>query len=147
MKSCFHASAIRGTAFMALLVWLFAVASATANACGVGIPSAPRNEAHVPHPGSSKAPHASVAAQLGATNDHDCHTEASKRACPRLCEDASHSLLQQEPKSAGFDEDLALVAIGRVVASPPVSSPARTVHLRPPEGTLPVRIRFSRLTL
>ena len=147
MKSCFHASAKRGTAFMVLLVWLFAVASATANACGVGLPSSPGNEAHAPHAGSSNAPHASVAAQLGASSDHDCHTEVSKTACLKICEDASNSLLQQEPKSAGFDEDLALVAIGRVLASPPVSSPARTVHLRPPEGTLPVRIRFSRLTL
>ena len=81
----------RNTAFVVLLVWLFALASSVANACFL--------ETHEPHSRAAKASappttHAAaeVLAQRGSNAGHADDSDSSKESCLKVCDDGTHTL-------------------------------------------------------
>ena len=81
----------RNTAFVVLLVWMFALASGVANACLL--------ETHAPHamaakesaPPTSHAP-GELLVQLGANaGDHD-DSDSTKESCLKVCDDGTNTL-------------------------------------------------------
>ena len=109
----------RNTAFFAMLVWLFALASGIANACQ---------------------------ARAAAGHGHDSDTP--KAPCLKVCDDESRSLPKQEsgaaqtnPGPAPLFTELWSAATG--VGAPPV----RVEDLHPLASGLPLRLRYVRLAL
>jgi len=152
MKPYFHASAKRSTAFMLLLLWLFALAAGAANACGLVVQGASPHEAGAHHASASQEAIELAAGYEGAMEGHHGEgqhgdTDVSKASCLKVCDDASHSLLKQEPGFDEFDYGIARFSTRAWTdAKSLTSSPSWGVHLRPLEVGLSARIRYSRLT-
>ena len=137
----------RSTAFVVLLVWLFAVASGVANAC---LLEGPGTHSHSAVAGSAKTGHAPalLAGHVGAVDGHDDDSDTSKESCLKVCDDGSNAPVKLQ---TGFDLTgpgmAPLVAVVWNAAAPVVSGPCRRVDLQPPIVGPPFRIRYSRLAL
>ena len=136
----------RNTAFAVLLVWLFALASGVANACLL--------EARVTHGQAATAgasetahAHAELAGHAGAVADRDGDREAFNAPCLKVCDDGSQSLLKQQSSVDLTDPGLALLVAVVWTAIPVGSAPGRMDDMQPTTLELPIRIRYSRLTL
>ena len=137
----------RNTAFVAMLVWLFALASSVANACLL--------ETHEPHSRAAKKPAATTSqapaellAQLGADAGHHNDSDATKESCLKVCDDGTHTL----PKAySGVDHTDPGPAplVATLWSGPPdvVSAPRRLDDLAVPIVGPPFRVRYSRLVL
>ena len=147
MKFFAHSRIKRNTAFMVLLVWLFALASSVANACLL--------ETHEPHsqaakesaPPTSHAP-AEVVDQLGSNAGHHDDSDSSKASCLKVCDDGTHTL----PKAySGVDHSdpgpAPLVTTLWAGSLHVVSTPRRVDDLAVPIVGPPLRLRYSRLAL
>ena len=99
----------RNTAFMVLLVWLFALASGVANAC---LLEARETHSHVSTAGYSEAAQASVIlpAHAGAVADHvdDSHF---KPPCLKVCDDGTRSFPKQDSTVAQTNPGPALLVL------------------------------------
>lgn len=128
----------RSTAFVMLVVWLFALASGVANACLLAAPEAHSNAASAAVPATSHA----TAELVGHESD------TWKESCVKVCDDGTHSLPSAQ---AGVDQTdpgsaplvATLWAASRPVASVPRRLDDRQLHTVGP----PLRIRYSRLAL
>ena len=138
----------RNTAFVVLLVWLFALASSVANACLL--------ETHEPHSTAAKGLQAAATnpmpvgphAEMGTDAGHHADSNGSKESCLKVCDDGTRSL----PKTyAGVDHDdpgpATLVATLWTASQHVVSAPRRADHLAIPMVGPPLRVRYSRLAL
>lgn len=146
MKLFSNIRATRNTAFMVLLVWLFALASGVANAC---LLEARETHSHVAAAGSSGAAHATVIlpGHAGAVADSvdDSHFKAP---CLKVCDDGSRSLPKQDLTVAQSDPGpAALVAVLWTTAMPVVLMPREMDDTQPATPGLPLRVRYSRLAL
>ena len=129
----------RTTAFVVLLVWLFAVASGVANAC---LLEGPGTHSHSAAAGAAKAGHA------GAVHGHDDDSDTSKESCLKVCDDGSIALVKVQTGFDLTDPGMApLVAIVWSAAVPVVSMRLRPVDLQPAIVGPPFRVRYSRLAL
>ncbi len=147
MKLFSNTRARRNTAFMVLLVWLFALASGVANAC---LLEARGTHAHVAKAGYSEAVQAPAVlpGHAGAVAGHDDDSLTAKAPCQKVCNDGSHSLPKQDLTVAQTDPGPApLVAVLWTAVAPVVSTSARMDDVQPALPELPVRVRYSRLTL
>lgn len=150
MKLFSNTRARRNTAFMVLLVWLFALASGVANAC---LLEARGTQAHVATAGFSEAVQAPAVlpGHAGAVADHDDDSLAAKAPCQKVCDDGSHSLPKQDLTVAQTEPGpaplVAVLAVLCTAATPVVSTSARMDDVQPALPELPVRVRYSRLTL
>ena len=147
MKPSSNHRAKRNTAFVALLVWLFALASGMANAC---LLEAPGTHAHAPKHGASDVAHATAmpAGHAIADDDHDDDADGSKEACLKTCDDGSNAPVKLKASFDLSDPGLApVVAIAWNAAIPAVSAPYRLNDLQPPIVGPPFRVRYSRLAL
>jgi hypothetical protein len=137
----------RSTAFVVLLVWLFAVASGVANACML---EGPGTHSLIAAAGSAKTGHApaALAGHRGVNDGHDDDSDSSKESCLKVCDDGSNAPVKLQ---AGFDLTdpgvAPLVAIVWNAAAPVASGPCRRIDLQPPIVGPPFRIRYSRLAL
>jgi hypothetical protein len=147
MKFFADARTKRNTAFVALLVWLFALASGVANACLL--------ETHEPHamaakesaPPTSHAP-AGLLSQLGANAGHHDDSDSTKESCLKVCDDGTHTL----PKAySGVDHNDPGPAplVATLWTGPPdvVSAFCRLDDLAMRIVGPPLRVRYSRLAL
>lgn len=131
----------RTTAFVVLLVWLFAVASGVANACLLEEPG--------PHPhlATGHAP-AVLDDDAGVVGDHHNDSDTSKESCLKVCDDGSKAPVKLHTGFDLTDPGMApLVAIAWSAAAPVVTGPSPRVDLQPPIGGPPLRVRYSRLAL
>ena len=147
MKSFADTRTKRNTAFMVLLVWLFALTSSVANACLL--------ETHEPHStGANNAPAAlsqipaEALAQLGPDAGHHDDAHGAKESCLKVCDDGTHTL----PKAgAGVDHNdpgpPPLVATLWTASRHVVSAPGRLHDLAVLIDGPPIRVRYSRLAL
>ena len=137
----------RHTAFVVLLVWLFALASSVANACLL--------ETREPHPtavisllpATSHAPAALVAQKGADAGPHD-DSDGSKESCLKVCDDGTHTL----PKVySGVDHNdpgpAPLVATLWTGAPNVVAAPRRLNDQANPIVGPPLRLRYARLAL
>ena len=137
----------RNTAFIVLLVWLFALASSVANACFL--------ETHGPHSQAAKASApltthapAEVLAQLGSHAGHHDDSDSSEEPCLKVCDDGTHTL----PKaySAVDHNDPGPAPLFTTLwTGPPhvVSARRRADDLAVPIVGPPLMLRYSRLAL
>jgi hypothetical protein len=146
MKLFSNIRAKRNTAFMVLLVWLFALVSGVANAC---LLEARETHSHIATPASSEAGHASLIlpSHAGAVADGVGETYF-KAPCLKVCDDGSRSFPKQDSTVAQTDPGpapLILVLWGTV--APVVSTLHEVDDEQPATPVLPIRVRFSRLAI
>ena len=148
MKPRFNSRTKRNTAFVVLLVWLFALASGVANACLIQTKEIHGHGSLVAHSSSAEKGHAISAAYVGATSKHDSGLEPSKSQCLKVCDDGSQSLTKQQP---GFDWThpvlTPLPAVAWTTATSVVSVLGLAAFQQPPDPGRPIRVRLSRLAL
>ncbi|NDP48357.1 MAG: hypothetical protein GZ085_08195 [Sulfuriferula multivorans] len=148
MKPFSNTRAKRNTAFVVLLVWLFALASGVANACLLEARGTHSHGSSVAYSSATEAAFGISAGHAGAIASHDAGSGASKALCLKVCDDRSQSLLKQQ---SGFDLTdpgrAPFVVLVWIAATPVVSAPSRVDDLQPPAPGPPIRVRFSRLAL
>ena len=151
MKPIFNRHAKRSTALVAMLVWVFALASGMANACLLEVPGAHAHATkHAHAEAAHKAAHeaASSTGDAMADRDHDDDADSSKEACLKTCDDGSNAPVKLKANSALSDPGLALVvAIAWNAATSVASTPTRMNDLQPPIVGSPLRVRYRRLAL
>ncbi|MEO6280176.1 hypothetical protein [Roseateles sp.] len=140
----------RITAFLALLVWAFALTFGMANACLLETANKHVHGAQC-HVFTAHHAHAidSMEALAGAVaQDHDDEADATKESCLKACEDGSNVPIKLQ---AGVDlTDLGLAAFvvfAWNAATPFASAPSRFDERQVAVAGLPFRLRYSRLTL
>ena len=122
----------RHTAFVMLLMWLFALASLAANACFL--------ETDQPHSRTAKrlvattvqAP-AGLHTQSGADAGHHDGSDGTKESCLKVCDYRTHTLSKA---CAGVDH-----------TDPALALPVATLWTGIPNVGPPLRVRYSRLAL
>lgn len=138
----------RNTAVAALLVWLFALSSALANACLLE-DSAGHSHPHS-HVTDAASAHAHVALSghsEGVANDEH-ESDVSKDACLKVCDDGAKAPVKLQASADLLDTGLPpLVAIAWDEATAVASAPCPKDDLRPPIVGPPFRVRYSRLAL
>lgn len=148
MTFFFSTGTRRKTAFAVLLMWLFVLVSGVANACLLEARGTPGRESPMAYSFATKATFGMSAAHAGVIASHDAGSDASRAACLKLCDDRSTLLLKPQSGFDLTDPGLApLLALVWPVASPVVSAPARANLQQSRFTGLPIRTRFSRLTL
>ena len=147
MKFFAHTCTKRHTAFVVLLVWLFALASSVANACLL--------ETDEPHSRAAKKSvtttiqvPAGLIAKMGIEAGHHEDADRSRESCLKVCNDGTNTL----PKAyAGVDHTdpgpALLIATLWTGAGHVVSVPHRMDDLAIPIVGPPLRVRYSRLAL
>lgn len=146
MKLFSSACVKRNTAFMVLLMWLFALASGLANAC---LLEARQTHSHIATAVSPEAAQASVIlpAHAGAVADGvgESHFKAP---CLKVCDEGARSFPKQDSTVAQTDPGPALLVLvlwGTV--APVIPTLYQMDHEQPATPELPIRVRFSRLTI
>lgn len=133
----------RNTTFVALLVWLFALASGMANAC---LLEEPGQHLHTTANHSSDAAHVHPPADHAVAVDDD--RDASKDSCLKACDDGANAQVKLQTAVDAPDPGLApFAAVVWDTATPFVSAPDWFDILQAPIVGPPFRVRYSRLTL
>jgi hypothetical protein len=137
----------RSTAFMVLLVWLFALASGVANAC---LLEERGTHSHLLAAGSCEAAHAEVTilpGHAGAVPDSVDDSDL-KALCLKVCDDGSRSLPKHDWTSDQPNPGPApLVAILWRTVATVIPTLRQMDDLQPDRPGLPIRIRYPRLAL
>ena len=141
-----HQRTKRNTTFVALLVWLFALASGMANAC---LLQAPGKHPHGAAAHSGEAPHTHVTGgHANAVDDDGTDQDSSKESCLKVCDDGANAQIKLQAGVDMTDPGLApFVAIAWNAAIAVASVSNRYDILRVPIVGPPFRTRYSRLTL
>ena len=133
----------RNTAFVVLLVWLFALASGVANACFLETPqSHARQAATASHASAELRTHPSASA------GHDDDSGSTKESCLKVCDDGTNAVTKAHSGIDHSDPGPApLVATLWAGSAPVISAPRRIDDLAIPLCGPPLRVRYSRLAL
>lgn len=150
MKPFSNSRTKRNTTFVALLVWLFALASGLANAC---LLETPGSHSHIAAGHASDAPYAHandtpVHELIALDDDHDDDSDASKESCLKACDDGSNAPIKLHSSVDLTDPGLALlVAFAWHTSTPVASARGRVDELQVPAVGPPIRLRYARLAL
>ena len=137
----------RNTAFLVLLVWVFALASGVANACLLEVRGTHGHLTDAAGPEAVATLKVS-AGHAGAVVGHHDDAHGSKASCLKACDDVAQSLPKQDLTAAQADPGPApLVSILWTAATPVVLPFRRTDPVQPHAPERPVRVRYSRLAL
>ena len=137
----------RNTAFVVLLVWLFALASGVANACLLDTPEPHSTATKASAATTSHAP-AGLVAHPGASDAHDDDSDNAKESCLKVCADGTHTLPNAYSGVDHTDPGTApLVTTLWTGSVDVVSAPRRLDELAIPILGPPLRVRYSRLAL
>ncbi len=146
MPFFFSPLAKRSTAFVVLLVWMFALGSGVANACLLEAP-APHSLATSASGEHGHAPDA-LAAHPHDAAGHGDKSGSSKESCLKACDDGSHTLLKAYSALDHADPGPApLVTTLWAAAVPVVLAFSLIDGLQIPVVGPPFRVRYSRLAL
>ena len=138
----------RSTAFVVLLVWLFALASGVANACLLESRTTHGHETSVTHSSSEKEVPSISAGHTGVIAGHGADSDTARAPCLKVCEDGSQSLNKTRSGVDSADPGPApLVRLVWTVAAPPLLARKPVEQLQSPEPRVPIRVRFARLTI
>ena len=136
----------RNTAFVVLLVWLFALASSLANACLL--------EPHEPHPtvtgdalATTNHGRGEFLSKMGHEAGHHHDSDPSKESCLKACDDGTRTLPKAHSGVDVTDRGPALLVTTLWLASHAVSALRRAHDRAVPVVGPPLRHRFSRLAL
>lgn len=142
----------RHTTFVALLVWLFALASGMANACLLVEPGKHAHDAasHSFLPAHTHADHA-LADHAGAAandDDDDDNWHGAKESCLKACDGGSNAPVKLQASPDLLDPGLACHVVFAWPAMTPVDAvPSRFDDVEVPVAGPPFRVRYARLTL
>ena len=148
MKLFPNTRARRNTAFMVLLVWLFALTSGFANAC---LLQAPEALAHIiataGYPALADAP-AIPPGHAGDLADHHDDSHSFNAPCLKVCDDGSRSIPKHDVTVVQPDPGLApLVVVLWTADAPIVAALGNRDDMLLSTQWLPLRVRYSRLAL
>lgn len=144
-----HTRAKRRTAFMVLLVWLFALASGVANACLLEMR---QTHSHIAAAASSEAAAHGLVVVPGHVSAIASHNEGLatfNAPCLKVCDDGSRFLPRLDATVAQIDVGAEpLVAVLWSAVEPIVATGLqKTDDQRPTTARPPIRVRYSRLAL
>ena len=124
MKPLSSTFAKRNTAFLALLVWVFTLASGVANACRLEARGA---HGHLTATGGFQeaATPGMSAGHVRAVADHDDDAHSSRASCLKACDDVAQSLPKQDLTTAQPDPGLAPLVLTIWTAATAVVLPFR----------------------
>lgn len=148
MKLFSNSRAKRRTAFMVLLVWLFALVSGVANAC---LLQAQETHAHsvaaAEFSGMAQAP-APWPAHAGAVASHGDDAHPSTAPCLKVCDEGARSVPKPDLKVAQSDPGpVPLLVVLWTAAPPVVPALGQREDMQPATPGLPLRVRYARLAL
>ena len=150
MKRFLNSRIQRTTTAITLFVWLFGLASGIANACALEETRGMRAHSHVA--GLEESPHAhgvtERSAQATDINDDIDASPTFKSLCLDACDERTNTLPKQDaPLDPPLLAPLAVIAIVWIANQPIVSTVRldRDNHADP--FGIPIRVRYSRLTL
>jgi len=147
MKFFAHTRTKRTTAFVVLLVWLFALASGVANACSLETSRPHSMAAEGSAAMTSHAP-AELHAHSGAGAGHHDVSDSTKESCLKVCDDGTHTVRNMQSGVDHTDPGPAPLIATLWTASPPVIVvPHQLDDLAPSIVWPPFRVRYSRLAL
>lgn len=136
----------RSTAFVVLLVWMFALGSGVANACLLEAP-APHAMATGASGEHAHAPDA-LAAHSHDAAGHGDPSGSSKESCLKACDDGSHTLLKAYSGLDHADPGPAPLFTTLWIGAVPVVLAFSRIHgLQVPILGPPFRVRYARLAL
>lgn len=148
MTNLFNTRINRVSAFVMLLVWVFALISGVANACLLEAPGAATHAKTATQPAQPDKKHISLAmqSQTEASSVHADDAHTSKQPCVKVCDDSSRSLPNKSP-AGQIDPGLPVI----VAALWSLVEPIR-LQYKQPNGTqhatlLPLRVLYTRLVL
>ena len=148
MNQFFNKRALRHTAFMVLLAWLFALASGVANACLLEPTPNPFHVGSAGPFGKAGSPvQLGVHAEHGGVG-HGHAVDTSRAPCLKVCNDATQSLTKPQ---SGIDQTdpgpPANVTVLWAATVPLVLLSHRMAEVRPVTLGPPIRLRYPRLLL
>ncbi|MCY1167678.1 hypothetical protein D9M73_76460 [compost metagenome] len=136
----------RNTAFVVLLVWLFALGSSVANACFLEVHES--NNAVKRSAVTTSLLPAGLLAQLGTDAAYHDGSDGTKESCLKVCDDRAHTLPKAYSGGDHLDPGPApLIATLWTESSDVVSEPLRAEDSAIPTVGPPFRVRYSRLAL
>ena len=137
----------RNTAFAMVLVWVFALASAVANACSLEMPGHHATALKGSAATTIQA-HEKLVAHVDAPAGHHDDADSTKESCLKVCDDGTHSLPKAHSGADHADPGPpTLVTTLWTGSMPVVSTPRRVDSLAIPILGPPLRVRYSRLAL
>ena len=148
MANLFNTRINRASAFVMVLIWMFALISGVANACLLEAPGAVAHAATVEHINQHSVDHVTLSRyapiEAGSAQVDDAHT--SKQPCLKVCDDSSRSLPKKYP-AGQIDPGLPII----VAVLWSLAEPIR-LQYKQPNGTrhatlLPLRVLYTRLAL
>lgn len=138
----------RSTTFAVLLVCLFAITSGIVNACVLEARSTHSRESPIPQPFAEKEAAAISAGQTGVIASHGVDSDPSRAPCLKVCDDGSQSVAKTKLGADSADPGPApFVGLVWTVAASPLLTPRPAHPLQSPGPSVPLRVRFARLTL
>ena len=147
MKSFAHTGTQRNTIFVVLLVWLFALASAVANACLLGTPELQSKAMMGTAAMKSQAP-ARLLVPVGASTGHHGDADNTKASCLKACDDGARTLPNASSGVDHTDPGPAPLVATLWTGSPHVlAAPRRMDEVAIPIAAPPLWVRYSRLVL
>jgi hypothetical protein len=146
MKFFAHTRSKRRTAFVVLLVWLFALVSGVANACLLETLEMHSTAVKGSAATTTQTP-AEWAGHLGAGAGHD-NSDSTKESCLKVCDDGTHTVPNAPSGVDDADPGPAPLVATLWTGSPHVVlAPRRLDDLAIPIAGPPFRVRYSRLAL
>ena len=150
LKPIFTTQAKRNTAFVMLLLWLFALTSGVVNACILEGGRAQNHHGALGHAHATTVATEGSDEHAGSTDDHHAGELSSKASCLKVCDDSSQALANLssgivdpiDPGSAPL-----FMAVIWTTAAPVASALSRVDGFAPPRSREPISIRFLRLAL
>ena len=137
----------RTTAFVVMLVWMFALASSVANACLLET-AEPQSRAAKKSAATTTQAATESLARLGSDAGHHGDLDGTKESCLKVCDDGARALPKADSSVDHNDPGPAPVVATLWTASQHVvSAPRRADDLATPIVGPPLRVRYSRLTL
>lgn len=137
----------RNTAFVVLLVWIFALGSGVANACLLEVGA---THSHLATTEDPEATHQVTIAHSHseAVANHDDDSHPSKAPCMKACDDGSRAMPKQDLTVVQTDPGPPpLVAVLWTEATPVHSMLDRPDGVQYVIPALPIRVRYLRLAL
>ena len=150
LKPIFTTQAKRNTAFVMLLLWLFALTSGVVNACILDGGRAQNHHGALGHAHATTVATEGSDEHAGSTDDHHADELSPKASCLKVCGDSSQALAKLssgivdpvDPGSAPL-----FMAVIWTTAAPVASALSRVDDFAPPRPREPISIRFLRLAL
>lgn len=139
-----YAHVKRRIASVMLVFWLFTLGAGWANACILQ-----ERSTHLHADSAAQAGASTVSAgYVGALADHGGDSPSGKAPCLKACDDSSQSLIKWSSGIALLDLSMAPPTVLAWSVSAVALDSARTGHIgHPPRAGIPLRTRYSRLTL